>query len=96
MTNFIAVLVMIRTCRRWRLKVCKRCYAFIAGYIGKKSLLVDLAHQGTGDAIKTNEFSDKFQTAFEPPVWIENDPPFEISPKIHPFCWRHMRGPKSQ
>ena len=25
------------------------------------------AHKGTGDATKTNEFSEKFQTAFAPP-----------------------------
>ena len=33
---------------------------------------------GTGDATKKDEFSEKFQTAFDPPL-------FGPFPKIHPF-----------
>ena len=37
---------------------------------------------GTGDATKKDEFSEKFQTAFDPPL-------FGPFPKIHPFWQRH-------
>ena len=30
------------------------------------------AHKGTGDGTKTNEFSEKFQTAFDRPSFSEN------------------------